>query len=122
MLRLPFRASGSTRQVTIRRTPHTRREVLNALSVGAVDAAALRRSAVPVTVARQSSPGDALLSSSVADIVGNSWPSVVVRAGTSSEGLPVGVQLVAQPWREDIALAAGRHLELALGPWTKPGI
>ena len=29
------------------------------------------------------------------------WPAVVVRAGTSSEGLPVGVQVVTRPWRED---------------------
>ena len=28
------------------------------------------------------------------------WPSAVVRGGTSPEGLPIGVQLIAQPWRE----------------------
>jgi len=33
------------------------------------------------------------------------WPAVVVRAGTSPEGLPIGVQVVARPWREDVALA-----------------
>ena len=33
------------------------------------------------------------------------WPSTVVRAGTSGEGLPIGVQVVAPPWREDISLA-----------------
>ena len=43
------------------------------------------------------------------------WPSVVVRAGTSREGLPIGVQCVAPPWREDIALAMARHLEVVIG-------
>src|SRR6185503_2624374 len=33
------------------------------------------------------------------------WPAVVVRGGTSPDGLPIGVQLIAQPWREDVALA-----------------
>jgi amidase len=33
------------------------------------------------------------------------WHGAVVRAGRSSEGLPIGVQIVAQPWREDVALA-----------------
>ncbi len=45
------------------------------------------------------------------------WPGAVVRAGTSPEGLPIGVQLVAQPWREDIALAAAAEIERALGGW-----
>ena len=39
------------------------------------------------------------------------WPAAVVRFGTSSEGLPIGVQIVAHPWREDVALALARHLE-----------
>jgi amidase len=42
------------------------------------------------------------------------WPSVVVRAGTSPEGLPIGVQVIAQPWREDIALAAAQYIESQL--------
>ncbi|MGE5687103.1 MAG: amidase [Gemmatimonadota bacterium] len=48
------------------------------------------------------------------------WPVAVVRAGTSSEGLPIGVQLVAQPWREDVALAAARVVETASGGWKAP--
>jgi amidase len=32
------------------------------------------------------------------------WPAAVVRCGTSSEGLPIGVQIAARPWREDVAL------------------
>jgi amidase len=43
------------------------------------------------------------------------WPAAVVRAGSSSEGLPIGVQIVARPWREAVALAVAQHLETALG-------
>ena len=32
------------------------------------------------------------------------WPVVVVRAGTSPEGLPIGIQIVARPWHEHVAL------------------
>ncbi|MEW6299561.1 MAG: amidase family protein [Thermodesulfobacteriota bacterium] len=48
------------------------------------------------------------------------WPGVVVRGGTSPEGLPIGVQIVARPWREDIALAVAQHVETALGGWQRP--
>ena len=48
------------------------------------------------------------------------WPAAVVRAGTSPEGLPIGVQLVAKPWREDIVLAAARVVEAATGGWQAP--
>lgn len=50
------------------------------------------------------------------------WPGVVVRGGTSPEGLPIGVQIVARPWREDVALAAGKYIEEALGGWSAPQI
>src|SRR5262249_11407360 len=43
------------------------------------------------------------------------WPSTVVRAGTSPEGLPIGVQVVAHPWREDLSLAVAGQIEKALG-------
>jgi amidase len=49
------------------------------------------------------------------------WPVAVVRAGTSPDGLPVGVQLAARPWREDVALAAAGVVEAALGGWRPPG-
>jgi amidase len=48
------------------------------------------------------------------------WPAAVVRAGTSPEGLPIGVQLVAKPWREDVALAAALVVEAATGGWQAP--
>lgn len=50
------------------------------------------------------------------------WPAVVVRGGTSPEGLPIGVQLVAQPWREDVALAGAGVVEAASGGWRPPAL
>ena len=48
------------------------------------------------------------------------WPAVVVRGGTSPEGLPIGVQIVARPSREDVALAIAQHIETVLGGWQSP--
>jgi amidase len=48
------------------------------------------------------------------------WPCVVVRGGSSAEGLPIGVQVVARPWREDVALALAACLERELGGWQPP--
>lgn len=50
------------------------------------------------------------------------WPVVVVRAGTSPEGLPIGVQVAARPWHEDVALAVARKIEMALGGWKRPSL
>ena len=50
------------------------------------------------------------------------WPSTVIRGGTSPEGLPIGVQVVARPWREDVSLAVAQYLEGVLGGWQKPPI
>ena len=50
------------------------------------------------------------------------WPAAVVRGGTSPEGLPIGVQIVAKPWREDVALAGAVVIEKALGGWKAPPI
>lgn len=41
------------------------------------------------------------------------WPAAVVRCGTSREGLPIGVQIAANPWREDVVLALARVLDSA---------
>lgn len=50
------------------------------------------------------------------------WPSAVVRAGTSPQGLPIGVQLVGRPWREDVVLALAAEVERALGGYRTPPI
>lgn len=44
-------------------------------------------------------------------------PAVVVRAGSSPEGLPIGVQVVARSWRDYAALAAASWIEKQLGGW-----
>ncbi len=48
------------------------------------------------------------------------WPGAVVRAGVTAEGLPVGVQIVAPPWREDVALALAARIEALFGGYQRP--
>lgn len=48
------------------------------------------------------------------------WPGVSLRAGTSEAGLPVGVQVVAAPWREDICLALAQKIEALTGGYQPP--
>lgn len=48
------------------------------------------------------------------------WPAAAVRAGTSPEGLPIAVQVVGQPWREDVVLAVSQWIEKDLGGWKRP--
>jgi amidase len=49
-------------------------------------------------------------------------PCVVVPSGRSKEGLPIGVQVVAKVWREDVAIAAARCIESTVGGWRRPPI
>ena len=48
------------------------------------------------------------------------WPSAVVRAGTSEQGLPIGVQLIGRAHRDDVALAGAASVEAALGGFHPP--
>ena len=50
------------------------------------------------------------------------WPAAVVRTSTSDAGMPIGVQIVAQPWREDVALAVAKFLETEFGGWQPPSL
>jgi amidase len=50
------------------------------------------------------------------------YPSAVVRTGASQNGLPIGVQVVSHPWREDIVLALAGILEQAFGGWQPPSL
>jgi amidase len=50
------------------------------------------------------------------------WPSAVIRCGTSSDGMPIGVQVVSAPWREDISLAVAKRLEQIFGGWQPTSI
>jgi Asp-tRNA(Asn)/Glu-tRNA(Gln) amidotransferase A subunit family amidase len=49
-------------------------------------------------------------------------PAVVVPAGLSSEGLPIGVQIVGRPWEEEQALSVAAALEKQYGAWQRPPI
>ena len=48
------------------------------------------------------------------------WPCGVVRAGTSPAHLPIGVQVVGQPWRDDLVLSACQQIETVCGGWQLP--
>ena len=48
------------------------------------------------------------------------WPSVVIRAGTDSNGLPIGLQILARPFAEHDALAMAACLEDKLGSFDGP--
>jgi aspartyl-tRNA(Asn)/glutamyl-tRNA(Gln) amidotransferase subunit A len=58
-------------------------------------------------------------------------PATSVPCGFDGAGMPIGMQLVAAPWRDDLLLAAGvafqretnwhsRRPEIATAPETKP--
>jgi amidase len=47
-------------------------------------------------------------------------PAAVVRCGETAEGLPIAVQVVAKPWREDVALEIAARLESEFGGWKAP--
>ncbi len=47
------------------------------------------------------------------------WPAVSVPAGVSGN-LPFGIQVVARPWRDDIALAVAAFIEQRMGGFVAP--
>ena len=53
------------------------------------------------------------------NLLGN--PAVVVPMAITSEGLPIGVQIVGRPWEEERVLAIAARLEQA-GGWIEPPI
>lgn len=48
------------------------------------------------------------------------WPCGTVRAGDSAEGLPLGIQVAAKPWCEDVVLGVLAYLEAEHGGWQPP--
>ncbi len=50
------------------------------------------------------------------------WPVVVVRCGTSDDGLPIGLQVVARPWDEQVAFAVAKFLEDQFAGFQRPEI
>ena len=45
------------------------------------------------------------------------WPVVTIRCGTSSEGLPIGIQIAAKPWCDNLALAMAKEIQKKVGVW-----
>jgi Asp-tRNA(Asn)/Glu-tRNA(Gln) amidotransferase A subunit family amidase len=54
------------------------------------------------------------------NLLGN--PAAVVPVSHSSEGLPIGVQIVGRPWQEEQVLAVSAALERECGAWKIPPI
>jgi Asp-tRNA(Asn)/Glu-tRNA(Gln) amidotransferase A subunit family amidase len=54
------------------------------------------------------------------NLLGN--PAAVVPVSQSSEGLPIGVQIVGRPWEEEKVLSLAAVLERELGPEKRPPI
>ena len=54
------------------------------------------------------------------NLLGN--PAAVVPVGYSSEGLPIGVQIVGRPWEEEQVLSVAAALEAQCGAWKIPPI
>jgi len=52
------------------------------------------------------------------NLLGN--PGLVVPAGQSPEGLPIGVQIVGRPWQEELVLAVAAELERKCGGFRQP--
>jgi Asp-tRNA(Asn)/Glu-tRNA(Gln) amidotransferase A subunit family amidase len=52
------------------------------------------------------------------NLLGN--PAAVVPVGHSSERLPIGVQIVGQPWQEEQVLSVAAALERECGAWRIP--
>lgn len=48
------------------------------------------------------------------------WPALVTPAGVGERGLPVGVQLIARPWQEELVLRAARVIEAEVGTLAPP--
>lgn len=47
-------------------------------------------------------------------------PAVAVPVSQTSDGLPIGVQISARPWQEELALRVAEELEKARGPYPNP--
>src|SRR6185437_15042695 len=47
-------------------------------------------------------------------------PAATVPASRSNEGLPIGVQVIAKPWEEELVLEVAAAIESACGPVGLP--
>jgi aspartyl-tRNA(Asn)/glutamyl-tRNA(Gln) amidotransferase subunit A len=100
---------------------HRRRydfEVSVAALFDEVDVLLLPSTAVPAFAAEGPPPGGAM-STPFTMLANLCWnPATQVPAGLTSDGLPVGVQIVARRHRDDVALRLARILEQTR-PWAR---
>jgi amidase len=76
--------------------------------------------ALPHGTAQKEDERGAFTYTQVYNITG--WPGAVVRGGTSPDGLPIGVEIIGRPWREDVVLAVAAHIESVLGGFHPPSL
>ncbi len=50
------------------------------------------------------------------------FPGASVPVSLSSEGLPIGVQIIGRPHEDELVLAVAERLEEARGPWRAPAL
>jgi Asp-tRNA(Asn)/Glu-tRNA(Gln) amidotransferase A subunit family amidase len=48
------------------------------------------------------------------------FPAASVPAGVSTNGLPIGIQVIGRPHEEELVLAVAERIESARGPWRAP--
>jgi len=106
--------------------PMTVKDSIDTKGVRTTDATKGYANRVPqgdaTTVSRMKAAGAILIGKTNYTCLHNltGWPAVSVRAGTSKEGMPVGVQIAALPFREDLVLAVARQVETTMGGWNRP--
>ena len=61
---------------------------------------------------------EAMMPATVFNLAG--FPGLVVPYGFTADGIPVGIQLVARPYDEELLLEVGMRLEEARGPFRAP--
>ena len=50
------------------------------------------------------------------------FPAVTVPMSKSSQGLPIGVQVIGRPYEDELVLSVAEQLELARGDWRPPDL
>jgi len=50
------------------------------------------------------------------------WPVTVIRCGSSSNGLPMGIQIAAKPWQDHHSIALAEQIEKNFGGWHPPNL
>ena len=53
-------------------------------------------------------------------ITGTLLSVVLVGAGSSKEGLPIGIQIITRPFEEHIGIAVAQQIKDLLGGWQMP--